>query len=226
VITLREFPRVCDLPVAILATFNYLFTGYGAVCRAGIEPGATVLITGATGGLGAMAVACAFAKGAGVVYGVGRNAEFLNRLDQSFGSHRFIGVSPLPEESKESFLGRIQAMSTDVFIDALGGGSSASEITLAAFKAVRPRGSIVLFGGVSDTLPLAYADVLIRRLHISGSYMYETSEAIEALRLVNTGILNVDWIKTKSYVLSDARNAISDAKSSGASQFVVFMPGQ
>ncbi len=99
--------------------------------RAHLLPGETVLINGATGIAGNLAVQIAKQMGAGKIIATGRNAAALIEL-KSLGANETISLT-LPDSDLESAFGNAFAAGVDVVIDYLW-GKSAESILIAAAK--------------------------------------------------------------------------------------------
>lgn len=138
--------------------------------RAGIQPGETVLINGATGFTGRMAVQVARHYGAGKIIATGRNPESLKAL-LSLGADKIIST----QQSDEEFIGQLQqehkAQPIDIVIDYLWGHTA--ELILAALKGTGTfthRTRFVSVGSVTgDKIQLSAANLRSVNLQLSGS---------------------------------------------------------
>lgn len=142
----------------------------GLRVRAGMQPGDVVLINGATGFTGRVAVQLARHYGAKKVIATGRNPDSLRDL-LSLGADEIISLS----ESDEDFLAQIRAIHSstpiDVIIDYLWGHSA--ELLLASLKG---KGSFthpvrfVSIGSVTgDKLELSAENLRSVNIQLSGS---------------------------------------------------------
>jgi len=102
------------------------------VTRAGLRRGETVLINGATGSAGQLAVQIARYLGAGKIIVTGRNAAVLHRL----GADYAINLTDESDALRQQFASAF-ATPVDVVVDYLW-GSSAELILTAAAKAISP----------------------------------------------------------------------------------------
>jgi NADPH:quinone reductase-like Zn-dependent oxidoreductase len=98
--------------------------------RAGLQKGETVLINGATGTSGRLAVQIAKYLGAGKIIATGRNAETLKSLE-ALGADRTISLLQDGDELAAAFREQFAA-GVDVVIDYLWGDSALSLLTAAA----------------------------------------------------------------------------------------------
>jgi NADPH:quinone reductase-like Zn-dependent oxidoreductase len=148
----------------------------GLVERAHLQAGETVLVNGATGTAGRLAVQLAKHLGAGKVIATGRNAEELEEL-KVLGADNVIpftlgalapsGAKQYEEELKEQFAGGI-----DVVIDYLW-GESAKTVIVAIAKAVEDERPVrfVHVGGASreETIDLPGAALRSSAIVLMGS---------------------------------------------------------
>ncbi len=90
------------------------------VCRANFQPGQNVLINGATGVSGRMAVQAARLRGASKIIVAGRNAESLAYL-RTIGADECISLLDEPQQVIEQLIAVQQASPLDVVLDYLWG---------------------------------------------------------------------------------------------------------
>jgi len=138
--------------------------------RAGIEPGDTVLINGATGFTGKVAVQIAKHYGAGRIIATGRNPAALQEL-LSLGADEVLSTA-LTDEEFMAELERIhQATPLNVIVDYLWGHSA--ELILATLKgrgSFTPRTRFVSVGAMTgDLIQLSAANLRSIDLQLSGS---------------------------------------------------------
>lgn len=144
------------LPEAALTAWTNL------VVEGGLVAGESVLVTGATSGVGSFAVQLARELGARVI-AAGRSEARLRELVELGIEDRVL----LSSELTTSVKGLTGGKGVDLVLDLVGG-----EWTAAALQALAPRGRLVLVGltaGASTTIDLA--TVLRRRLRIVGSVL-------------------------------------------------------
>jgi NADPH:quinone reductase-like Zn-dependent oxidoreductase len=138
--------------------------------RAGIEPGDTVLVNGATGFTGRVAVQIARHYGAGRIIATGRNARSLQEL-QALGADEIVPIL----QTDEAFTARVQEIHRitpiNVVIDYLWGHTA--ELILASLKgngAFTARTRFVSVGAVTgDLIQLSAANLRSVDLQLSGS---------------------------------------------------------
>lgn len=118
---------------------------YGALTRlAAVRDGDTVLVTGATGGVGSLAGQIARLLGAGRVIGTTRSPHKVARLTQELGYDAVLvpGEVPLAEQLAEAVPGGL-----DVVVDLVGGGQLRAALDVAA-----PGARIALVGSLTGQL--------------------------------------------------------------------------
>lgn len=99
--------------------------------RAGLQDGETVLINGATGTTGQVAVQVAKHLGAGRVIATGRDAVALARL-QELGADHTIDLNLEAEEVADALTGYFSGGRIDVVLDYLSGGPTETVLAAAA----------------------------------------------------------------------------------------------
>jgi NADPH2:quinone reductase len=135
------FPEAAALPLAGTAAWD------AVIERAAVRPGQRVLITGAAGGVGHVALQLAVAAGASVT--AAESGAARTALARALGAESAVDVREEPiSESVARFTG---GEGFDVVVDAAGGGALA-----AAFQAVRIGGTVVTVAARSaqDLTPL------------------------------------------------------------------------
>jgi NADPH2:quinone reductase len=121
---------------------------------AGLEAGDTVLVLGATGAVGQLAVQIARSHGAARVVGVGRNPSALERL-LTLGADAVVALRP--DESADELAARLTAAGGpfDVVLDGLYGLPFE-----AALKTCAPHGRVVNIGNSAGPVALVPAGLL------------------------------------------------------------------
>jgi putative PIG3 family NAD(P)H quinone oxidoreductase len=132
------------------------------VAEGGLRAGETVLITGATGGMGTMAVMLAKALGARVL-AAGRERARLEAL-RPLGAD---GLCLLGDGLREEVRSLIGGAGVDLALDLVGGRHTSD-----ALGCLRPRGRLVLIGLLAGRRAEVDLDrILTRRLTIIGSLL-------------------------------------------------------
>jgi NADPH:quinone reductase-like Zn-dependent oxidoreductase len=156
--------------------------------RARLQPGETVLVNGATGSSGRLAVQIAKHLGAGKVIATGRNPEVLKSL-RALGADVTISLNDDPDLLEDAFKTEL-AGGVDVVLDYLW-GMSAERLLIAAAKAGQDRRALrfVQIGSVSGgniTLPSAVLRSSAIQLMGSGIGSIPLERLVAAIRGVLT----------------------------------------
>lgn len=160
-----SFAEAAAVPEAGLTAWTNL------VAEGGLERGETVVITGASGGMGTMMVQLARELGARVL-AAGRSVERLEPL-------RELGADALVELG-EGFAERVRQVTgrrgVDLALDLVGGSHLPRSLA-----ALAPRGRLVLVGVLAGrSAEIDLGDVLRRRLRLVGSVLRARSRGEKA----------------------------------------------
>lgn len=219
---LTPLPGAESIDSALLACLNYLTIPYGGFLRGGVHAGQTLIVNGATGGLGSAAVLVALALGVSRIVAVGRNQEVLQKLVQLAPQQV---VSVCLEGSFSDYSKKVTEASegADVLLDVLGGLTN-PEPTLACIQALRPRGTAVLMGGVKADIPLPYDKIMLSEITVRGAFMYPRHVPGELYRMVVAGILNLSAVQTHVFALDQINEAIAEAARLKGLDYCVVIP--
>jgi NADPH2:quinone reductase len=139
-----RLPNNVDFSVGSTVLHMYMTAYYSLVDRARVEPGETVLVTGASGGVGLACVELAHLLGASVIGAVGSASKA--SIVRNYGAEVVI------DYSKEDVRDRVKALTSgegiDVCIDNVGGGLFG---TLA--RVMRWNGRLVPLGFAGGEVP-------------------------------------------------------------------------
>lgn len=187
------------LSAAELATFP---TAYGTALRmlnrARVAAGETLLVTGASGGVGSGLVQLAVAKGARVIAVVGPGKEERAR---SLGAHAVLrrdidDLVPTVSSTVEE--------SIDVVADVVGGPSFP-----ALLDVLRPFGRYVTAGAIAGPLVgLDLRTLYLKQLELIGSTVATRAEFAELVRLIDAGAVRP--LLAATYPLADIHRAQED----------------
>jgi putative PIG3 family NAD(P)H quinone oxidoreductase len=155
-----SFEEGAAVPEAAITAWTNL------VVEGGLEPGETVLITGANGGVGSFAVQLAHELGARVI-AAGRNRERLERLRELGADDLVIDAPGLAEEVRGRTRREGGVSGADLVLDLVGG-----ELAAEHLGALCDRGRMVLVGVLAGRrAELDLGAVLRRRLTLRGSVL-------------------------------------------------------
>jgi alcohol dehydrogenase len=209
-----DVPQWCAL--------NTLLVPYGGWLAAGLQPGETVLVSGATGHFGSAGVAVALEMGAACVIAPGRERERLDNLVNRFG----LRVRPVEIGSKDDTRRMKEAASgpIDRLLDMLPPLTDAAP-TRTAIMAVRPYGTAVVMSGVKAEICLPYGYLMSNCLTVRGQYMYPRDAPRRLIALIRAGLLSLDLFEVHSFDLVNVNDAVQNAsKSAGPFKMTVVTP--
>lgn len=150
-----------QVPLDVAATTGLVYTtaAYALRQRAGLKPGETVLVTGATGGVGAAAVQLAKAWGATVIA-----AATPDRADQLRAQGADHVVAPDPKTLRDEVRAATGGRGVDVAVEAIGGDLFAQVVRSMAWE-----GRLVVVGFASGDVPSIKAGhLLVKNISVSG----------------------------------------------------------
>jgi NADPH:quinone reductase-like Zn-dependent oxidoreductase len=155
------------------AVVNPGLSAWGALAwRAQLTAGETVLILGATGVTGKLAIQTAKLLGAGRVVAAGRNEQVLNTL-QDLGADTIIRLDKHGQDLTEDFSREAGDTGFDVIIDYLWGPPTEALLAAIARKDLKPASSRVRLVQVGEsagpTISLAGAVLRSSRLEVLGA---------------------------------------------------------
>lgn len=207
---------------------NLLLVPYGGLLAGSLQPGETVLVSGATGNYGSAGVAVALAMGASCVVAPGRNGEVLEDLRRRFGPRvRTAKLSGDEEDDRERMRGTAPGP-IDCVLDLLPPSAGTGPVRAAAMT-VREFGRVVLMGGVGmlggDDLKLLYPWILRHGISVHGRWMYPPEAVPRLVELVRSGLLDLGNYEIREFDLSDANEAVAHAAAhDGAFKMTVIRP--
>jgi len=131
------YPLPQDVPAEVGASLTVLVTAYNVLRRGQVGEGDTVLVHGATGGVGGAAVQLALAMGAPRVIAT------VGGLDK-VAAARALGATDVVDHRAEDFAEAVRALTgagADVIVDPIGG-----EVTERGMTCLAPYGRLVICG--------------------------------------------------------------------------------
>jgi D-arabinose 1-dehydrogenase-like Zn-dependent alcohol dehydrogenase len=212
---LGRVPPKIEWPVAATACCT---TGTAVHCvrtRARVRPGETVLITGASGGVGIQAVQLARHDGARVLAVTSSGSKVDALFDA--GAHEVIVAPDLDfsAEVRKRTLGEGVSVALEIV------GSLSFSQTL---RSLAPGGRVVVVGNLeSGSVDLNPGLVIVKELEILGAYATTRAELDEALRLIEGGVLR-PWI-ADVLPLAEAARAHDRLEKKGVAGRLVLAPG-
>jgi NADPH:quinone reductase len=132
--------------------------------RARLEPGETVLVLGASGGVGQAAVQLAHAMGALVLAGIARPERAASVRAAGADAVIDLSVADLRDSLRKQVYAVTEGRGVDVILDPLGG-----TIFEAAVRALAWRGRLVVIGFAAGAIPTIKTNyLLLKNIEISG----------------------------------------------------------
>jgi alcohol dehydrogenase len=191
-----------------------LLVPYGGLLAANLQPGETVLVSGATGNFGSAAVAVALAMGAHCVVAPGRNEAVLSDLARRFGDRlRPVKLSGNENDDRER-MKQAAPGPIDCVLDILPPSAAITAVRAAA-RTVRPYGRVVLMGGVGMAggpgLDLPYPWIMRNCVSIHGAWMYPPEATIRLVALIRSGLLKLENFEAATFDLDDVNDAVAHA---------------
>ncbi|KAI0120803.1 alcohol dehydrogenase GroES domain-containing protein [Hypoxylon sp. NC0597] len=219
--------RKRNISIKDLAFYPQLVVAYGGFRDVGLIAGETVLITPATGNFGGAAVHVALAMGARVI-AMGRNEKILAEL-KALAPER-VETLALSGSVDTDVAALAKYGPIDVFQDFTPPMATNLSHIQAGILSVRVGGRINFMGNAND-LEVPYRAIVYRGLKIYGTLMYTREQALDLLKLIETGTLKLGpaaGLTTKGvFKLEDGSAALEfAAKEAGAGRAVHFAPNE
>jgi alcohol dehydrogenase len=210
----KRIGAIDETDAASWCKLGTLLVPYGGFLAAKLQPGETVLVSGATGNFGSAAVAVALAMGAARVVAPGRNETILQELTRRFGDRvRTVKLGGNEDDDRER-MKRAASGPIDCVIDIMPPSVSTTTVR-AALMTVRPYGRVVLMGGVGmlggSGLELPYPWIMRNCISIHGAWMYPPEAAIRLVGLIRSGLLRLDGYEIVTFDLDHANEAVAHA---------------
>jgi len=191
---------------------------YGGLLAGRMQPGETLLISGATGQFGSAAVAVSLAMGAGRVIAPGRNEAVLADIKRRFGDRVVILKLSGDEAVDREAMKAAAPGPIDLVLDILPPEAPAIAVRAAAMT-VRQGGRVVLMGGVGMLggagLDLPYPWIMRNSISLIGSWMYPPVAVVGLTRLIQAGLLNLKEFEITPFALDQANEAVAYAAAHG-----------
>ncbi|MEZ5738563.1 MAG: NADPH:quinone oxidoreductase family protein [Burkholderiaceae bacterium] len=203
------YPMPAELPFDEAAALGLVYqtAHFALVSRARIQPGETVLVLGASGGVGVAAVQLAKAFGARtVIAGVlGSDNADIARL--AGADHTIeLGAVDLRDELRDQVASFTDGHGVDVVIDPVGGMANA-----AALRAMAWCARMVIIGFASGQIPSIKANyLLVKNIEVSGLQWSDYRERNpQAVALVQQALFDL-WLLGKIKPIISHRFALAD----------------
>lgn len=197
-----------------LSWMNTLLVPYGGLLAAGLQPGQTVIVNGASGHFGSAGAAIAVAMGAERVVAVGRKRDVLQTLVDRLGPRVNPVVLGGDEAADVEALKQAGGGPADCMLDMLSPVRTFAPVR-TAIMAVRPGGTAVLMGGVQADIAISYGHVMLNSITIRGQFMYPRHAPLQLAGLIRGGLLSLDPFNVRSFPLKQVNQAVQFAAQYG-----------
>ena len=196
--------KIGDLDTDVASTLSCsALTAYGAVKNADLKPNDNVVIVGAGGGLGLMAVQLAKAVTGARIIALDLDQEKL-KVAKENGADEI--VSPKEGDPAKRVMEITENLGADAIIDFV----NASKTVETDMKMLRRRGRAVLVGLFGGELKLSLVSMPTRAYRLIGSYTGSLSELIELVSLAKRGV--IEPVVSHRFKLSQATEALQMLK--------------
>lgn len=196
---LLKMPEGFSFVDAAGAGLVYVTAWHSLITRGGFQPGESILIIGAGGGVNTATIQIARLAGAGKIYVVGSDAEKCGKALE-LGADVVINREEEPNWSKVIYK-MTDKQGVDVVVDNVG------QATLAdSLRSARVGGRILIVGATSGPKPeIDVRQIFARQVSIIGSTMGPHRDYVRVMNLLFAGKLHA--IIGKVFPLAEARQA-------------------
>ena len=200
---------------AQLCRLGWFGTAYGALVKARIRPGDSVIVNGASGMVGSSGVMIALAMGAARIVALGRNRANLEAV-AALAPQRIVPVVLTGSASDTATIREASGgRGGDVMLEAVGTGAS-PESTLAAIDALAFGGRAVLVGsGLSGPMTLDYGRVMYNETTVQGSLWFPRQAAAEMIAMIAAGTLDLSAVAPRTVDLDHINEGVRAAARGG-----------
>lgn len=208
------------------AKVNHLATAARALSCARIAPGATVVITAATGSIGAATVLLASAFGVARLILVGRNAPALQAVGALSGgvATALVATGDLPADwtatgRLASAVDDLVPAGADAVIDYTPTGPTGEQ----CLTALATGGVFVHLGSNSAPAPWSLSTLMMNCWTVTGIRGATRTDSDRILAMLGSGAVNADALITHRYPLRDTADAFAaqEARGGGAPMWMV-----
>jgi NADPH:quinone reductase-like Zn-dependent oxidoreductase len=190
-------PAGIALEQAAALPVNFLTAWHMMVTRGGLQPGETVVITGASGGVGSACIQIARLMDARALAVVGSREKAARVLESGAEAAVVVGQDDLPD-AIQHWVGSDGA---DMVVEVVGAATWNSSL-----RALRPEGRLVVCGAVSGAIvETDLKRIYLHHLSVIGSTMGNPAEFKRVLLLRGTGAIHP--IIDRIYPLAEAAEA-------------------
>jgi len=205
-----------------LALLSFAAIAYGGLLKGEFRPGQSLVVSGATGNIGSIAILVGLAMGAKRVFALGREERVLNNL-QTFDPARVATVRLEGELERDRQAVMAACRGADLVYDMLGNVPS-FQPSAAAIYALRRGGTAVLMGGVQAAIDIPYSYVMQNEISIRGALMYPRTAPRELLNMMQAANLDFSKLHVQSFSLEQISAALDHAERSRGPSYTLLVP--
>lgn len=213
------------------ARIHSVAVAFHAIRLAQLDHGSTLVVNGATGGVGSAAVICAPLFGATSIIALSRKTETLAKTHSLEPDLvETIATDDLSEdwEADQLLTKHIRALTgskgADGVIDFL---PAMPNVTMQTILAMRKGGRAILAGGSREELIFPYGQIMLNGYQIKGSNGYVRRDAQELIRLLQARRLDVAPLISHRFSLQDINTAADTIwERRGDVRFVIIHPDE
>jgi alcohol dehydrogenase len=178
--------------------------------KAGLKPGDTVIVVGASGMIGSSGILIALAMGAARIVALGRNREKIDAVARL--SPHIVPLAPAGTDfCSAAIRGATGGQGADVVLDAVGNGA-APDATIAAIGALAFGGRAVLVGvGLSGPLALDYTQIMYNQIAVQGSLWFPRRAAGQMIAMIAARTLDLSSIQPEIVDLDHVNDGVRAA---------------
>jgi len=224
----HELPGAMPFEDAVALGLAYQTAWFALVERAQLKPGESVLVTGASGGVGLAAVQLAKGLGATVIAGV--TSAQKGELCRRHGADHVVDLAAgdLRESVREQVFAAVGKRGVDVVIDSVGGDAFDG-----ALRALAWRGRLVVVGFAAGRIPEVKANyLLLKNIAVLGlqwsDYRNRDPELVARAQSVIFGFYVENRLKpeiTATYPLEHFADALARFESRQVQGKMLLLPG-
>ena len=178
--------------------------------------GSTVVVTAATGAMGTATVKLAKHFGIAELILIGRDPDRLKAVAALSGgiTTNTVAIEELPDDwaTTDTLAGRLRELAPDgahAVLDYIAYGP----LTGQAMTGLAAGGALVHMGGNPVRLPQSPLALMLNMWRFIGTRAYTRNDALEVLRLLDSGALTADELITHRFPLSNALHAVEAIQS-------------
>ena len=224
-----RLPDALSFEAAAAISLTYDTAWVSLVDRARMQAGETILVLGATGGVGDATVQLGKAMGATVIAAVSSAAKRQSGIDAGADHTVDLSVPNLRDDLRAQVHAITEGRGVDIVIDPLGG-----DCFDAAIRALAWRGRLVVIGfavGRIPTLKMNY--VLLKNIEVSGIQISDYRKRMPELVRACYNDVFTHYVEgrirprqTTAYPLADYAKALDDIVTRRISSRAILRPGE